>query len=72
MWKKTRSNYGGSCYGVDPNKNFDANWGVVGSSTNPCSDTYAGPSAGSEPITQALTNYVKGNANRLKVFTNYC
>ena len=68
MWRKTRSNYGDSCTGVDVNRNFDANWAVTGSSSDPCSETYHGPSAASEPATQALANLITSNSDRLKVF----
>lgn len=46
--------------GVDLNRNFDYFWGTagVGSSTNPASDSYRGPSAASEPETQILANFV--------------
>jgi carboxypeptidase A2 len=50
MWRKTRKqNSGSTCVGVDPNRNWPYMWNRGGSSTNPCSDTYHGPSAGSEP-----------------------
>ena len=41
--------------GVDPNRNFPSHWGYdnEGSSPIPSSDTYRGPSAASEPETQA-------------------
>jgi len=38
-----------SCVGVDLNRNFDVQWSTGGSSSNPCSDTYHGTSAMSEP-----------------------
>jgi hypothetical protein len=42
--------------GVDPNRNYPAHWNYdqEGSSSIPSSDTYRGPSAGSEPETQAI------------------
>ena len=42
--------------GVDPNRNFSANWGRddEGSSPDPASETYRGPSAASEPETKAM------------------
>lgn len=42
--------------GVDPNRNFATNWGLdnEGSSDDPSSETYRGPSAASEPETKAL------------------
>jgi len=47
MWRKTRST-GRRCPGVDPNRNWDSSWGVVGTSPNPCSDIYRGPKPFSE------------------------
>lgn len=49
--------------GVDLNRNFTFAWnstGGSGSSGNPCDLTYRGPSAGSEPETQAVENYIRG------------
>jgi len=43
-------------YGTDLNRNSSFHWG--GASTNPCYETYQGPSAASEPETQAIQNYV--------------
>ena len=40
--------------GVDLNRNSTFRWGVGGSSSYPCDQTYRGASAGSEPETQAL------------------
>ncbi len=55
MWRKNRrDNEGSSCYGVDPNRNYPYEWGGVGSSGDPCSDTYRGTEPGSEPCVQAL------------------
>jgi len=49
--KNMRSNSGSSCIGVDLNRNWDANFGGSGASSSPCSQTYHGPSAESEPET---------------------
>jgi len=46
-------NFGGGD-GVDPNRNYEWNWGGEGSSGNPNSETYRGPSAFSEPEIQAM------------------
>jgi hypothetical protein len=56
-WRKNRRNNGG-CYGVDPNRNYPYEWVGSGSSTDPCDDTYRGPSAGSEPEIQAVMNLI--------------
>jgi carboxypeptidase T len=55
MWRKNRRDNGG-CFGVDNNRNYPFEWVGPGSSTDPCSDVYRGPSAGSEPENQALMN----------------
>ncbi len=54
-WRKnTREDHG-----VDLNRNYPYAWGTCnGSSPNKTSDTYRGPSAGSEPESQALMNLV--------------
>lgn len=57
MWRKNRRNSGGGNYGVDLNRNYPIGWGGGGSSGSTGSDTYRGPSAASEPETQALINH---------------
>lgn len=46
--------------GVDLNRNFAYMWGYddYGSSPDPYDDTYRGPSAASEPETQAIQNFI--------------
>jgi carboxypeptidase T len=65
--KNTNNSNGGSCsvpptwwnqYGTDLNRNADWKWGVAGSSSSPCNEVYLGPTAASEPETQALQNYI--------------
>ena len=58
LWRKNRRNNGDGTFGVDWNRNFDANWGGPGSSSNTNSDIYHGTSAFSEPETQALRDYI--------------
>lgn len=61
LWRKNRKpNFetGSSCIGTDVNRNFEYKWMVSGSSNYPCSDIYAGPSAGSELETQAVQNAI--------------
>src|SRR5687767_6403251 len=60
LWRKNlRDNNGDGTTqvgdGVDPNRNFPSHWGYdnEGSSPIPSSETYRGPSAGSEPETKA-------------------
>src|SRR4051812_9938431 len=63
LWRKNlRDNNGNGTTevgdGVDPNRNYPEHWRYddEGSSSVPSSDTYRGPSAGSEPETQAIVN----------------
>jgi len=59
LWRKTRSNLGGgTCRGADPNRNFPFDWNTGGSSTNPCSDTYMGVRAASEPEVSSLVSHL--------------
>ena len=62
MWRKNRRNNGGGSYGVDPNRNYPYEWVGPGSSTDPWSETYRGPSAGSEPEVQAVMGLVNAHA----------
>ncbi len=54
LWRKNRRPNGGSSYGVDNNRNYPFLWGSCGSSTSTTSQTYRGPSAGSEPENQTM------------------
>lgn len=69
MWRKTRTpNRGYSCRGTDPNRNWDDHFAGTGTSGNPCSDIYHGPYAFSEPNTRALSSFILGMKDRIKVF----
>lgn len=76
-WRKTRSQVSATCYGVDPNRNWAYSWlvpdegGNLGASTSPCSDTYAGPSAFSEPETTAINNYIGQVAYHTDVYLSF-
>jgi len=54
MWRKNRRDNGSGSYGVDNNRNYDANWGTTGISTDSDSEVYCGTSAFSEPENQAI------------------
>ena len=60
MWRKTRSAESQlpNCIGVDPNRNWDCAWATVGSSNNPCSDTFHGPEAFSEIEMESAADYI--------------
>jgi hypothetical protein len=56
LWRKTRSPQSGGAIGVDMNRNHRQNWGFddVGSSPDPTSDIYRGPSPASEIETRNI------------------
>jgi len=59
MWRKTMSpNPGSSCFGTDPNRNWDNHWCEQGASRDPCDDAYCGRKAFSEIEVQSIANYV--------------
>ena len=71
MWRKNRRDNGNGTYGVDLNRNYGFAWGWDnnGSSPNPDDATYRGPSAFSEPCTQALRDFCE--AHEFRIALNY-
>jgi carboxypeptidase T len=63
LWRKNVDNDDGCStfpnYGTDLNRNCGFKWGLTGSSSSPCNETYRGPSAVSEPENQAVRDYVR-------------
>ncbi len=62
MWRKNRRDNGDGTFGVDPNRNYPFQWGGTvcnGSSGSTSSETYRGPSAGSEPITAGIMDLAR-------------
>ncbi|GAB1644577.1 M14 family metallopeptidase [Krasilnikovia sp. MM14-A1259] len=59
-WRKNRQPNSGSRYiGTDLNRNYGDHWGCCGgSSGNPSSETYRGPSAFSAPETRVIRDFV--------------
>jgi Zinc carboxypeptidase len=63
-WRKTRGlTTNLLCRGADPNRNWDVNWGQYGSSINPCSNSYHGDTAFSEPETRQLAEFMNSVPN---------
>ncbi len=70
MWRKNRRLNDDGSHGVDPNRNYPYEWGCAGgSSGNPSSETYRGPSPGSEPEVQAMMQLI--NAHDFVVRQSY-
>lgn len=60
-WRKNTNPSNGTCggssdFGIDLNRNSSFKWGNAG--TDPCEDTYQGPSAASESETQTIQNFM--------------
>ncbi|XP_036321583.1 zinc carboxypeptidase A 1-like [Rhagoletis pomonella] len=70
MWRKTRQPYG-SCYGADPNRNWNVSWNTVGASSNPCSETFAGSAANSEIEVKSLSRYVDSLKSVVKLYISF-
>lgn len=58
FWRKNRRANPGGSFGVDLNRNYPFLWGQCGASTNQSSNTYRGPSPGSEPETVTMRNAI--------------
>lgn len=67
LWRKSRSpcHENSTCSGTDLNRNFYANWGMVGISRNCCSEVYNGATALSEPEAEAVTDFLGAHQNHL-------
>ncbi len=73
-WRKNRRNNGDGTYGVDLNRNYGYQWGYdnTGSTPYTFSETYRGPSAFSEPETQAIRDlFAQRNFNALISYHSY-
>jgi carboxypeptidase T len=68
MWRKNRRNNGGGEWGVDLNRNYSYQFGFSGVSTDPAAENYLGPSAFSEPETQAMKLFCE--SRDFKIATN--
>uniref|UniRef100_T1J515 Zinc carboxypeptidase A 1 n=1 Tax=Strigamia maritima TaxID=126957 RepID=T1J515_STRMM len=69
LWRKNRRKDKSTiCVGVDLNRNFDIGFST-GPQRNPCSDTFAGPTAFSEPETSTLQTLVKTLSNLKMAFS---
>ncbi|MBY0553779.1 zinc carboxypeptidase [bacterium] len=63
MWRKNRTRNANGTYGVDLNRNYGYQWGTGGSSADPGSDTYKGPTPFSEIESKAIRDYVETHTN---------
>ena len=59
------------CYGSDPNRNWDVNFGVLGSSTDPCDISYPGAEPFDQECVQIVRDYLIEEQATLKLYINY-
>ena len=85
LWRKTRKpsgckwnkyNWFGGCFywrciGVDPNRNWSADWGKEGVSTDPCSDVYPGKKAFDQHNTKMVRDFLQPHKDKLKLYVTY-
>lgn len=58
-WRKNRASTSSRVHGVDLNRNYPFRWGACGASSRMSSQTYKGPSAGSEPETKTMMAFAR-------------
>lgn len=66
-FKGQKRNVTDDCYGVDVSRNFDYNWSKKGTSSDECSEFYAGPYALSEPEVKLLSNFLMDSEHDIKM-----
>ncbi|KAL0868949.1 hypothetical protein ABMA27_007277 [Loxostege sticticalis] len=71
MWRKNRRPTIGNSIGVDLNRNWNNNWLAQGSSTNPASDSYAGPGPFSEPETRSLSTFISSIGDKIDLYLSF-
>jgi len=72
FWRKNRRiNDSPNCPGVDLNRNWNVGWGGNGSSDDPCSEVYHGPSAWSEPEIVAVRDFTQSLSARLGAYIDF-
>ncbi|KAI8439586.1 hypothetical protein MSG28_013313 [Choristoneura fumiferana] len=73
LWRKNRkpSNVARVCSGTDLNRNFGYRWGGKGASSNPCSETFRGRAAFSEPESKALADFITTSATNFSAYLTY-
>ena len=71
-WRKTRSKTKiPFCVGVDPNRNWDDHFCEGGASKDPCSDSYCGSHAFSEPEVKGVADYLAKHNDSIVCYINF-
>ncbi|CAG5004961.1 unnamed protein product [Parnassius apollo] len=70
LWRKNRRPFG-SEFGVDLNRNWNNNWLVAGSSSNPASNNFAGLGPFSEPESRSLSTYLRTIGDQIDLYLSF-
>ncbi|XP_043678620.1 zinc carboxypeptidase-like [Vespula pensylvanica] len=68
LWRKNLKRYTTRCKGVDLNRNWESHWAEVGTSSNPCAETYPGPEAFSEIESKSMSRFLKSIPEKLTAY----
>ncbi|XP_015174391.1 PREDICTED: zinc carboxypeptidase-like [Polistes dominula] len=68
LWRKNLKRSTWRCKGVDLNRNWDTHWSEIGSSSNPCSEIYAGQSAFSEIESKSMSTFINNIPEKMKAY----
>jgi carboxypeptidase T len=72
FWRKNRRNNGGGTWGVDLNRNWGFQWGLLdGASDKPSEDEYYGTGPFSEAETKVIRDFLNSRKARLEAFVSY-
>jgi len=72
LWRKSRSpNSGSTCIGTDLNRNWPYQWGGGGASASPCSETFRGSGANSEPEVAYISSFIVAPINNIRGYINF-
>lgn len=70
LWRKNRRPYGEE-FGVDLNRNWNSNWGGLGTSDIPSSNNYAGPGPFSEIETRSIATLIEELAPQMELYLSF-
>ncbi|XP_073950184.1 zinc carboxypeptidase-like [Choristoneura fumiferana] len=70
LWRKNRKPVGTE-FGIDLNRNWNSNWLLKSSSTDPSSNTYAGIGPFSEIEARTLASYIESVADTMEMYLSF-
>ncbi|KAK2589252.1 hypothetical protein KPH14_007813 [Odynerus spinipes] len=68
LWRKNLKRYSFRCKGVDLNRNWESHWAEVGTSSNPCAETFPGARPFSEIETKSMSTFIQNIPEKLTAY----